>query len=210
MGSVTSLAVVRKEKTPSFADVLKTSTTTTVKKKSTSKVTEIDVPKNIKEDIDRFVEAKASEKKAKAEKVNAEGSIIDFASTEQDKLGFAGDHSKSYKLSGNKSQVTYVTSNRHSLSSEDIEEIRELLGKHYSDLISENTEVKLKAAIFTDEALQQRLMEAVGDSFDEFFETTTDYTVSDDFDRKIYDVIKAPAKLADIRVYCKPYKAALR
>lgn len=209
MGSVTSLAEARKEKTTSFADALKKSTTTVAKKQSTSKVTEIDVPKNIKEDIDRFVTAKADEKKAKADKVNAEGSIIDFASTEQDRLGFAGDYSKSYKLSGNKSKVTYVTSNRHSISSEDIEEIKEMLGENFSDLISENTEVKLKAAIFTDEALQQKLMEAVGDSFGEFFETITDYTVSDDFDRKIYDAI-TPEKLADIRVYCKPYKAALR
>ena len=89
MGTV---AAKRIEPKKSFADALKaTKKDTTTKAKTKSKMPVLEAPKEIKELVDKYIEAKQAEKIAKAEKENAGTEIIDFVKHIQDRDGFAGD-----------------------------------------------------------------------------------------------------------------------
>ena len=53
-------------------------------------------------------------------------------------------------------------------------------------------------------------MELLGDRYEDFFETTLSLKVKDGFNRRIYQVPMEEDGLDNLRVFCKPYKPALR
>lgn len=192
-----------------FAEALGNSVKETPKKKSKSSMEEIYAPDHIKDEVDRLQIAKQAEKEAKADKEAAGTIVREFANKHQDTDGFAGQFRNAYQIQGHTESVKYVSSNRFSINSADIKQIRELLGDHYEDLIDEKFEVTLKEAVFNDKELQKALMDAVKDRFQEFFETTTTIKVKEDFDKNIYKAVKEE-HLPILRTFCRPYKASLR
>lgn len=206
------LAAKKLEPKKSFADALKaTKKTETTTAKAKSKVPVLETPDDIKQHVDRYVEAKQAEKVAKAEKEDAGDTLISFVSPYQDKDGFKGDFRHSYGIPGTDgNQVKYVSSNRFSINSEDAEQIREILGDSFDELIDEGSQVNLKPEVLEDEALQDELMELVGDRFAEFFETVTQLSVKDDFDKNVYRAVDEEKRLAELRTFCRPYKPSLR
>jgi hypothetical protein len=145
-----------------------------------------------------------------AEVENSAAIIRDFVQPFQDADGYKGNFSTSYAVRGHEESTKFVSSNRFSINAEDSARIAEILGDQYGDLIDEKNTVKLKDAVFENEALSTRLMELIGDEFAEFFETITTIGVKEDFNKLIYRTVTLPEKLTELRVYCRQYKASLR
>lgn len=195
----------------SFADALqKTSKTTKSKSKTKATMPTLDVPKHIKEEVDKYVEAKQTEKIAKAEKESAGKIILDHVGPHQDKEGYNGLFRHSYAVPGtNGNQVKYVSSNRFTINADDSEQLQEILGSDFHDLIEQNFTVTLKPEVFQDQDLQDELMGIIGDRFGDFFETKESLAVAEDFDRRIYKTV-TEKDLPTLRTFCRQYKASLR
>ena len=193
-----------------FGDMLKQTATTKKKATSKSKIPVIDAPDHIRETVDRYLAALKAEKEATAEKKEAGGTIIDFTYVRQDEDGYNSNFRHSYSIPGmNDSQVKYVSSNRFSINAEDTEQIEEILGDKYPDLIDQKFSVRLKPEVFENSELQEELMDRLGDRFAVFFETTTSLKVCDEFDRKVYQAVDQDS-LATLRTFCRPYTPSLR
>ncbi len=212
-GELNMTATAKAQKTaPSFMDTIaksaKTKTTSKAKKVDNSILT--NAPDNVKADIDAIIKAKKAMKKAKSEVTVAEKSIIDFGQNHKDKMARAGSFKKSYKIQGNGDDtVTFVTANKFSFNTDDVEDIKEILGDAADEMMHSRYDVKVKADVFTDEEKQAELMELLGDRFADFFETTVSYKVSDDFDSRIYRELNE-SKMDDLKVYVKQAKASVR
>lgn len=193
-----------------FGDMLKQTATTKKKATSKSKIPVIDAPDHIKEAVDRYIAATKAYKEAEAEKKEAGGTIIDFTCVRQDDDGYNSNFRHSYSIPGmNDSQVKFVSSNRFSINADDAEQIEEILGDKFDDLIIQTYSVKLRPEIFENPALQEELMDCMGDRFAVFFETVTSLKVCDEFDRKVYHAV-GPDNLAALRTFCRPYTPSLR
>jgi len=198
-----------KENKLSFADVLKK---TTVEKKTTAKKSgtpELTVPDHVKAAIDRYNVAKEKMNQGKAEMTNEEPVIIDHVKAEQDKEAYAGNFKKSYKIEGNKSKITFVTANKFSINPADVEEIKDILGDSYDNLIEEKPNVTLKETVLQSAELQEKLISLVGEHFAEFFETTVTVKVKEDFDKNIYNHVDKDT-LDALRIFVKQNKPSLR
>ena len=193
----------------SFADMLGKTKTTKPKAASKSTVPVVEVPDEIKEDIDAFQAAKKDKKVAEAEMKVREASVLDFGHRNQDEDGFRGRFRTSYQFNGVKDKVKYVSTNRFSINSEDSRQIKEILGSKFDTLMDEKHDVKLKPEVFTDEALQSQLMEAVGEDFGKFFETVSSLNVVEGFDGKVYQAVDKDG-LFILRTFVRPYKPSLR
>jgi len=194
----------------SFADALNKTKVkdTTKKKKSDAPV--LKPPENVMLAVDRFVTAKTSEKKAKAEVDEAHALVATWARTVQDDDGYSGKYKKSYKIQGITDIVSFITGNKFSISGEDTEQIEAMLGeKDYANLIEETPSVRLKDEVLENQELQDKLMALIGDRFGDFFETTTKVAVCEDFDQKIYHHIPKE-ELESVRTFIRPFKATLR
>ena len=180
------------------------------KSKSTNKVY-LDVPKKVMDAVDAFQKAKKAKKEAEAEMSFNEAVIIEAVKPEQDKDGFNNDYKKSYNVKGNQTDAKYVTQNRASISEEDEDEIRNMLGSDYDFLIVENHTVQLKKEVFDSEKMQEELMSLLGEeNFAKFFDTSKKLAVADDYDKNIYGVVKDQKELDKVRTFVRPYKAAVR
>lgn len=191
-----------------FGDALK-ATKTTAKKSTKKDERTLQATEEIKAEIDRYVKSKKNMKVAKSEMEHSEAVIIDFIRPLQDEDGRKNKFSTSYRVDGNEEKVKYVSSNRYSINAEDDEKIAEILGESFDELIKHNHTVKLRDEVLEDDALQEKLMELIGDEFATFFETVTKLGVVTDFNKNIYGVVD-DEKLSELRLYCRPYKPALR
>lgn len=199
-----------KKKTGAFADALKSTKKKATKKSAKSKMPVLDAPDEIKETVDLYLTAKADEKKAKAEKDDAGAAIIEFVRPFQDTDGYKGNFRHSYAVPGtNGNQVKFVSSNRFSINADDQEELEELLGDEFEDMIEVDHTVSLKKEVLEDEELQEELMQLVGDRFADFFETVTKLKVKDEFDKKVYGVV-TEEELPILRTWARPYTPSLR
>jgi len=180
---------------------------TVAKKKSTAPV--VDPPDDIKAAVDEHVKAKAQEKEAKAVKDSTGETILAFVNNVQDTDGFDGKFRNSYAVRGHQTTIKFVSQNRASINAADEEQIKELLGQDFDSLIERRMTVKLKDEVLEDEALQQALMDAIGDQFAVYFEVETKLAVKEGFDQNVYRVI-SKENLPVLRTFVRPYKPALR
>ena len=180
------------------------------KDKKTS-VPMLDTPPEVQEVVDQYIDAKEREKIAKSEKEQCETVIIDFVRPFQDQDGYKGAFRNSYGVAGTKPgmKVTFVSSNRWTVSAEDHERLAGIVEEHFEDLFEQTFEVKLKAEVFENPDLQAALMDLVGDKFGEFFDTVQGLKVRPEFDQKIYAMVQKES-LEDLRAFCKQYKPSLR
>jgi len=192
-----------------FAKALKTTANDVPKKSGKKEMARLFAPEDVKEQIDIFQKAKKDKKIAEAEMSASSEVILDFGRKHQDDDGFNGDFKNAYEIDGNEESVKYVSSNRFTVNASDEAQLREIFGDNFEDLINIIPDVRLKPEVFKDPDLQKRLMAAVGESFGEFFETTTDIKVKTDFDKNVYRAVK-PEELPIVRTFCKPYKPSLR
>jgi hypothetical protein len=177
-------------------------------KKSTMPVIE-NAPENVKLAVDAVNEAKVELNAAKAKLAKNETIVIDFVKPIQDKDGFAGNHKKSYEVKGVEGAVKFVTSNKFSVSSEDEGNLTDLLGEErFNERFEKSESLSVKAEIFKDEKLQEKLLALIGDNFDEFFEYTATLKIKEDFDKKQFELTED--EVSDLRVFCKQAKAALK
>jgi len=210
MGAVVALQPQLKPKPPSFGEALKKAATTEPKKaKKANMPTIVDAPPDIKVAVDEYQEAKATFKMAEAT-LNHNGEIIqDFVRQVQDTTGFAGRYQGSYAVMGNIHQAKVIYANKFSINSEDEGELVAILGENFDALIEKKFSVKLKAAVFEDEALQAELMELVGERFGDFFETTVSLGACDDFSQLIYQAVQ-PEQMDTLRTFARQYKPSIR
>ncbi len=201
----------RKIKPVSFDDMLaKTAKPKTAKKKAKSQVANLETPKEIRDQVDRYIEAKKAEKIAKTEKDDAGEHIIGFVRPMQDREGYGGMFRHSYAVSGNNgNKVKFVSSNRFSISAEDEDQLLEILGDEFDTLIERNFDVMLKPEVFQDEGLKTDLMSLVGARFGEFFDTKVSLKVREEFDRRVYGTV-GEKDLPALRTFARPYKPSLR
>ncbi len=195
-------------KPPTFGDMLgATKTTETAPKKG--KMPTLEATPEVKKAVDEYQEAKTAAKQAEAV-MEINGPIItDFVRAKQDADGYAGKFTGSYAVMGDRATCKVVYANKYSLSADDAGQLAEVLGPEFDRMIVKKAVVTLKAEVFEDEAMQQKLMGLLGESFPEFFETKISLAVAEGFNRDIYRVV-TPEKLADLRVFCRQYKPSLR
>lgn len=200
----------RKIKPVSFDDMLaKTAKPKVTKAKAKNKMIELDPPKEIREEVDKYIEAKEAEKIAKAAKEDAGEHIIGFVRPHQDKEGYGGMFRHSYAVPGNKGKVKFVSSNRFSINAEDEDQLLDILGDEFDTLIERNFDVSLKPEVFQDEGLKTDLMSLVGARFGEFFDTKISLKVKEEFDKRLYGTV-GEKDLPALRTFARPYKPSLR
>ena len=196
-----------------FDEVVASSAKPKVKaaKKSSGKEIITNASQAVKQAVSNVIKAKAAKKKAESDiKVN-ETPVIEFGNTLKDERAFNGDYNKSYKIQGlNEDVVTFVTANKFSHKEEDEEEIAEIMGEeNFEELMPKAYDIKVKAEVFNDPALQKELMEKMGDRFNEFFEVESSRKVIETFDEEIYKRFDADT-VQDIKVYVKQSKPSIR
>ena len=198
------------EQTMSFDDMLTQTAKPKAKAKAKSKVPTLNPPEDIRQDVDRYIEAKKLNKQFKADMDDAGENIREFVRPHQDKEGYNGKHRHSYAIPGtNGSQVKYISKNQFSINADDEKELRTLLGDDFDNLIEKRFEVKLKPEVFTDAELKQELMSLVGQEFGKFFDTAVTLKVAEEFDRRVYATV-AEKELPALRTFARPYKPSLR
>lgn len=192
-----------------FAEALATATVTTktVAKKSSMPIVEHD--EHLAELADTYQEAKVNMKQAEAVMAQAAEEIVEAVRARQDKDGYAGKFSNSYKVMGTRHNVSVVYQNRFSINPEDKSVLVEILGEDYGRLIVEKPTVRLTAEVLEDEKLQAQLMKMVGDKFAQFFEVVPNLAAAEGFVKDVYRVV-APEDLTELRLYMKQYKPSLR
>ena len=194
-----------------FSDALKKTAKKPAKKTAKKGMPILDAPLPIREEVDNFIEAKTNKKMAEAVMELSGSEIIEYAKSKQDADGFGGLFRKSYAVkgitAGNK--VSFITSNRFSINPDDSEVIEEILGDKFENMIEVKHDVRLKADVFTNEELQERLMGMIGENFDEFFDTVTTLAVKEDFDKMAYTAVNEE-DLSKLRTFVKPSKPTLR
>ena len=199
------------DQTMSFDDMLTQTAKPKAKAKAKSKVPTLDAPDEIKQEVDRYLEAQQTNKTSKAEMDDAGDKIRDFVRPHQDMEGYNGKHRHSYAIPGtNGSQVKYISKNQFSINADDEPQLREILGGDFDDLIEKKFDVKLKPEVFKDTDLKQRLMELVGQEFGTFFDTVVSLKVAEEFDRRVYATVTDKDDLSALRTFAKQYKPSLR
>jgi hypothetical protein len=199
-----------------FAAVLKKTEKVAEPKKTTSKVKELTASKDVKDAIDQYVSLKKQSKEVASEMAFHADTISDFVGGIQDKEGFAGDYTNSYRVAGHDQDVTVVNPNRFSVSTKDEKEIQKLVGKkNFGSCFEETHTVAFNGKVMADEKLQSELVDFVGgpEKFAEFVEkfmlTSKTLKVKKGFNERVYSVVK-PEKLVDLRVFVKPAKLAIK
>lgn len=193
-----------------FKKALNASATTEKKTKAKKKTMPIldHADSNVRSAVDQYVKHKKLMQEHKAEMEAAADPIIEFGEEHQDDEGFNGNFRKSYKIKGDKETVSWISSNRYSLNSDDEETLRTLVAGKFEELFEEAFDVELRPEVLQDEKLQAEFMELVGEQFGKFFVTRKTLKIAEDFDKNIYKLSKK--KLANIRAYVKQYKPSLR
>ena len=205
-------ANAKKAAAPNFMDTIagnaKVAPTTKAKKVDDSILQ--NAPEEVKADVTKILAAKKTMKKAKSDVTVAEKSIIEFGKKHKNTEAFAGRFKKSYKIAGaNDDSVTFVTANKWSFNTDDIADIKEIIGKNADDLLPSSYNVSIKPEVFTDKEKQDELMKLLGTRWNDFFDTTVSYKPVEDFDAKIYTELNEE-KMTDLAVYMKQSKPSVR
>ena len=209
MGAVTALKLKEKPEM-SFDDMLTQTAKPKKAKAKASTMPTLDAPDEIKQEVDRYLEAKKLNKTSKADMDDAGEQIITFVRPHQDKEGYSGKHRHSYCIPGtNGSQIKFISKNQFSINADDEDQLQEILGGDFDDLIEKKFDVKLKPEVFTDAELKQELMELVGSRFGAFFDTAVTLKVTEEFDRRVYAVV-GEKDMPALRTFARPYKPSLR
>jgi hypothetical protein len=204
------VALKQKPKGPSFGEALAQTATKTEAKPKKGKMPTIKAPAEVAEAVDAYQEAKVAFKQAEAV-MDSTGTVIqEFVRQQQDQDGFAGKYQGSYAVIGNYHQAKVIFANKYSLSAEDEEQLAEILGENYDNLINKKFNVKLKSTVFEDEALQGELMDLVGERFADFFDTEVKLGVCDDFSKIVYQALPDTEHLENLRTFAKQYKPSIR
>jgi hypothetical protein len=199
----------KKQTPPSFGEALAQTAKAPEPKVKKSKMPTLDTPAEVAQAVDDYQEAKTTAKMAEAA-MNAAGEIImEFVRQVQDQDGFAGRFSGSYAVMGHRHQAKVVYANKFSINPEDEGELTAILGEHFDSLIEKKFSVKLKDQVFTDPTLQAELMDLVGARFPDFFETTVNLGVCDNFNQLIYQVVE-PEQMGQFRTFARQYKPSIR
>jgi len=199
-----------KEQPMSFDDMLTQTAKPKAKAKAKASMPTLDAPDEIKQEVDRYLEAKKLNKTSKADMDDAGEQIITFVRPHQDKEGYNGKHRHSYAIPGtNGSQVKYISKNQFSINADDEPQLREIFGDEFDGLIEKKFDVKLRPEVFTDADLKQRLMDLVGQEFGMFFDTAVTLKVAEEFDRRVYTTV-GEEDLPALRTFARPYKPSLR
>jgi len=168
----------------------------------------------LKKDLDSFNKAKIDEKNAKAEKVRSEASLQEHCMKVMDDQGFAGEYSGTYELVyGDEVQAKFIATDKFSVtqSADDHEEIMEELGEEvYESVVQIEREFVLKADVFKNEELQQKLVKALGKDFGLFFDAKVAYKAKSGLKEKIYKIAGSIENLAKIRTWFSQSKPAIR
>ena len=171
----------------------------------------LNAPAELVKSIVNYLAAKVKKAQADAEMKMEEAPIIAFARKEQDKAAFAGQFKKSYRVKTDKEVVTYVSKDQFSVDQDAKETIVALVGKeNFDKLFEEKVSVNLRPEVFTDEALQKKLMALIGDSFAEFYTSTSTVVAKTDFDKNIYDMVSDQTKLDELRTIVVQTKPSVR
>jgi hypothetical protein len=195
-------------KRPSFGAMLGATKTKEAAPKK-GKMPVLEPTAEVKQAVDEYQEAKAIQKQAEAVMEVAGATISDYVRGRQDADGFARKFSGSYQVMGNKATAKVIFANKYSLSGDDAEQLKEIMGEEFETMIIQKPTVTLKATVFEDEEKQERLMELLGDEFADFFETKISLGVCEEFNRQVYQVLR-PEELENLRVYAKQYKPSIR
>jgi hypothetical protein len=159
----------------------------------------------IRKSVDELVSAKKNLAVAKADILALEPDIIEAARKVQNDDAVKGNFRKSYDVRGNESTVKFVTANKFSIAEDDVEDLQELLGDDFEDMVDTSYTVKLKSEVFDNEELQDELMELLGDKFDTFLETVTKRSVCVDFDKKLYNLdVETRENVKELAKQAKP------
>jgi len=201
--------VLEFKKKPSFADALKKTAKKKVPAKKKTTIPILDAPENVQEAVDDYLAAAKAEKEAKAEMGAAKDVIVDFVQPVQDEDGCKGKFRTSYTVKGKKkgNKAKFISSNRWTINADDVEDLQELLGEHFEEMIDQQFKVNLKSEVFENQGLQDELMELVGDRFADFFDTITDVKVKEGFDKMLY---KAVDDLDELRALARQYSPSVR
>ena len=194
----------------SFKDTLQASKQTKASAKKTTVPVLENVPANITQASSDFIAKMKQKKQLEADLAALNSEIAEYTQGVQDDRAFKGDFNNSYKIPVGEEFLMVTTKNVFKINPEDEDKIRKMFGDKFPEFIKEKLEVVLKEEVFQNEALQNELMELLGDSFSKFFNTFTSLKVQDDYDEKVYSFAKTAKKLADIRVLVEPSKAALK
>lgn len=176
------------------------------KKKSTGAVI---VPSDaIRESVDELVAAKKNLAIAKADITALEPEIIQAAREVQTEDALKGNFRKSYDVRGHEETVKFVAANKFSIAEGDVEDLENLLGDKFEDMVETSYTVKVKAEVMESDELQEKLMNLLGDNFGTFFETVTHRKVCENFDKKLFDLDDETRE--DVKELAKQAKPALK
>lgn len=203
-------AAIQLRKKPGFADKLKATAKpqeAKAKKKEMPKVKPDD--QTIRKAVDDYKEADAIVKQGEAVREQAGDTIMLFIREVADEEAYKGNYHGSWAVLGDRHTVKVVYANKYSITPNDELELREILGEHYDNLITESHTVKLRDEVFKDELLQNELMELLGDRWDDFFDTIVKYKVNDNFSQALYQFLE-PDQLEHLRAYAKQNRPSLR
>lgn len=191
-----------------FNELLKSTETkgTGTKKKE---IPVLQVPDDVKEAVDTYLEAKEIKKSAEATLDLSGATVTGYVKAVQDQEGFKGHFRNSFKVPGHKKTLTWVSSNRWTINPEDLDNLKSLLGDDAAHLLSVKWVLKVKDAVLEDEALRNRLVGLLGNQFSEFFESKASISVSEDFDQALYAATD-PEGLRDLRTFARQYSPSLR
>ena len=198
-----------KPKGPSFGEALAQTAKAAEPKAKKSKMPTLQPTPEVAQAVDDYQEAKIQYKMAEATMDQAGTILQEFVRQHQDEDGFRGHYQGSYAVMGIKHQAKVVYANKFTINPEDDSQLQELLGENYEYLITKRFSVKLKAAVFEDEALQAELMELVADRFSDFFDTEVKLSTCDNFSQIIYQAVE-PEQLDNLRVFARQYKPSIR
>jgi hypothetical protein len=148
----------------------------------------IDDPQ-LREHVDKQVEASNIEKKAKAEKGFHSIAIADRIRSVMDRDGYAGKFSGTYVVLGNVHRVNCTFANKWKVQDEAL--LRALLGEAFDSLFERRLTVRLRKEVLENPKLAHRLMSMVGHEFVDFFESEETLVPRDDVDvkQRVYDLM---------------------
>jgi len=194
-----------------FAAIAKPAAPVATKKstKPTANVTD-----EIKASVDLFITHKAEVKRLEAEMANHETAIIEHVRPQQDDNARSGTFSKSYEVPGNSGALTYVTSDRFSVTKDApaVEQLKKLLGNaRFEEWFETRRTITLKKEMQENQVFIQKLVKAVADAgmnLGDAFDVVDTLAAKPDLDQKQYSL--KPAQLDEFRTLVRQNKPALK
>jgi len=165
----------------------------------------------LKLQVDKYLEAKAARDQAQAVMDENEPDIVEYCRAQQDRDGFKGQFRKSYQVLGIAKSLRYTTQNRFTMGNQtqDREDLKNLLGKHFDEVIKTEQQLEVRPEVFNDEALMAELLDIMGDRFTKFLRYTWKMTARPDADQYIYKAV-SKRKLPLLRLSMRQYKPTLK